>query len=246
METTTEFQTATEQRDRFADTAGDRVTGVAALRSAQHYLHDAAHRETGAVSWVLHVLARQIGRAARRREDRLRAEFFPGAEVLSVEIPAQVQVLAPPYGQAWVSAGVVDGVDAIETVYEAQPTAEIRESLYRAVESAGAVTDHELDLLAARKIAVHAPTAIPQVVRWLAAAERTGRQEAEEEAEREQVLRTRAALMTCPDCGEPGRYVRESDIPSEEYDVRTAAEWLQTNEALTVCDACGRRWSVMV
>lgn len=70
--------------------------------------------------------------------------------------------------------------------------------------------------------------------------------EAQDEAEREQVRATRAALMTCPECGEAGRYAGENDIPSAEYDVRTASEWLETNEGLTVCDACGRRWWVMV
>lgn len=234
--------TTPEQRAQFADQARDRVTVIAALRIAQTALYDAANHETGTSQRVLRSLAGRLGKWFIQREDRLRDEFFPQAVELAVGPPVRT---LPPYGAASVTV-TIDGDDESELVYEAHPADETRESLYLAVENSQAITDPALDHQAADRIASHAPTAVPRIVQWLAAAERAGRQEAEEEAEREQERRARAALMTCPDCGESGRYVGESDIPSDAYDVRTASEWLETNEGLTVCDACGRRWWVMV
>lgn len=234
-----------EQLDRFADQAVDRVTGIAALRSAQHYLNDAARRETGAGRWVLHFLARQVRQAARRREDRLRDEFFPQAGELGVEMPAQVQVLAPPYGHAWVSSPVVDAdVDAmVSPVYEARPADHLRDTLYEAVQRHGAEVDPVPDLLAARAIAVHAPTEVRHVVRWLANVEAACRAEAKEEAVRAQEHREYVASMTCAECGERGRPAQFRDSPSD-TPVNDGGEWLETNDGLTICDACGHKWWV--
>src|SRR5690606_16055207 len=120
-----------------------------------------------------------------------------------------------------------------------------RAALSWAVAAHVRTAEHALDEPVVEQIARHAPAAAHRIAQWLAAAAQAGRDEAEEEAERAAERRERAALMTCTKCGQYGRYAREKDIPTEEYDVRTASEWLERHDGLTICDACGHQWWVL-
>lgn len=67
--------------------------------------------------------------------------------------------------------------------------------------------------------------------------------ESRDEAEWEERIRERKAAMTCPECGERGRIAEWRDSPSG-TPINDGGEWLETNDGLTICDACGHRWWV--
>lgn len=120
-----------------------------------------------------------------------------------------------------------------------------RAALSWAVAAHVGALERSLDEAAVEQIARHTPAAAHRIAQWLAAAAKAGRDEAEEEAAHEAQRREHVALMTCPECGQPGRYAGEKDIPAEEYDVRTASEWLESHDGLTICDTCGHWWWVL-
>lgn len=119
----------------------------------------------------------------------------------------------------------------------------MRERLYEVVRDVRRdAGDPALDRQVVDLIASDAPEALSYVLSWLHVAERVGREEAERESDIPANIREWRAALVCSECGGEGRGAAERDIPSEGYDVRTAGEWLEAHDGLTICDRCDHRW----